>query len=61
MPWLEQRNNDLIESRHPLREVLMAQTGLSEADRNVFLREAYRAATELLPAVWMPPAGIRIL
>ncbi|MFF0579181.1 HNH endonuclease [Streptosporangium saharense] len=54
MPWLEQRNNDLIESRHPLREVLMAQTGETVAARHAFLRLAYRRATELLPVVWTP-------
>ncbi len=59
MPWLEQRNNDLIESRHPLREVLMAQTGGTAADRHATLKRAYQRATELLPAVWSPPAGPR--
>ncbi|TYB46007.1 HNH endonuclease [Nonomuraea sp. PA05] len=60
MPWLEVRNNDLIESRHPLREVLMAQTGATAAERHEFLKRAYRRATELLPAVWTPPiAGYR--
>ncbi|MEU9831302.1 HNH endonuclease signature motif containing protein [Streptosporangium sp. NPDC048047] len=54
MPWLEQRNNDLIESRHPLRDVLIAQTGATPARRRVFLKDAYRRATELLPAVWTP-------
>ncbi|MEV4096715.1 HNH endonuclease [Streptosporangium saharense] len=54
MPWLEQRNNDLIESRHPLREVLMAQTGETATARHAFLRLAYRRATELLPVVWTP-------
>ncbi|MFB4273087.1 HNH endonuclease [Nonomuraea sp. GTA35] len=56
MPWLEQRNNDLIESRHPLREVLMTQTGATAAERRDFLKLAYRRATELLPVVWTPPA-----
>ncbi|MEW9554057.1 HNH endonuclease [Nonomuraea sp. NPDC050783] len=60
MPWLEQRNNDLIESRHPLREVLMAQTGETAAARHATFKLAYQRATELLPAVWMPPAGVRI-
>ncbi|MEU1734378.1 HNH endonuclease signature motif containing protein [Streptosporangium sp. NPDC020145] len=57
MPWLEQRNNDLIESRHPLREVLMTQTGETAAIRHATLKLAYRRATELLPAVWTPPTG----
>ncbi|PRX52615.1 HNH endonuclease [Nonomuraea fuscirosea] len=60
MPWLEQRNNDLIESRHPLREVLMAQTGETAAARHATLKLAYQRATELLPAVWAPPAGAHI-
>jgi HNH endonuclease len=57
MPWLEQRNNDLIESRHPLREVLMAQPGETAAVRHAALKRAYQRATELLPIVWTPPAG----
>ncbi|TKK90363.1 hypothetical protein FDA94_04980 [Herbidospora galbida] len=57
MPWLEQRNNDLIESLHPLREVLMAQTGATSALRHTTLKRAYEQATELLPSVWTPPAG----
>ncbi|GHH64849.1 hypothetical protein GCM10017673_08240 [Streptosporangium violaceochromogenes] len=57
MPWLEQRNNDLIASHHPLREVLMTQIGRTAAERHITLKRAYRRATELLPAVWTPPAG----
>ncbi|MEV6985601.1 HNH endonuclease signature motif containing protein [Sphaerisporangium sp. NPDC051017] len=60
MPWLEQRNNDLIESRHPLREALMAQTGETAAIRHHTLKRAYQWATELLPIVWTPPAGAHI-
>lgn len=60
MPWLEQRNNDLIESRHPLREVLMAQTGETVTVRHATLKLAYQRATELLPAVWTPPADAHI-
>ncbi|WP_248959983.1 HNH endonuclease [Sphaerisporangium perillae] len=60
MPWLEQRNNDLIESRHPLREVLIAQTGETATVRHATLKLAYQRATELLPAVWTPPAGAHI-
>lgn len=54
MPWLEQRNNDLIESRHPLREILMAQTGATTVVRHSTLKLAYQRATELLPVVWTP-------
>ncbi|WP_063819264.1 HNH endonuclease [Herbidospora cretacea] len=60
MPWLEQRNNDLIESRHPLREVLMVQTGATAAIRHATLRLAYQRATESLPAVWTPPTGAHV-
>ncbi|MET8157779.1 HNH endonuclease [Sphaerisporangium sp. NPDC005289] len=60
MPWLEQRNNDLIESHHPLREVLMAQTGKTEAARRHTLKRTYQWATELLPIVWTPPRGAHI-
>ncbi|MBB5964232.1 HNH endonuclease domain-containing protein [Planomonospora venezuelensis] len=58
MTWLEQRNNDLIESRHPLREVLMAQTGATVTVRHATLKRAYQQATELLPAVWTPPTSM---
>ncbi|MFI6796161.1 HNH endonuclease [Streptosporangium canum] len=61
MPWLEQRNNDLIESRHPLREVLMAQTGNTAAVRHATLKRAYQRATELLPTVWTPSVGDHIV
>ncbi|WP_432929188.1 HNH endonuclease [Microbispora sp. CA-135349] len=60
MPWLERRNNDLIESRHPLRDVLMAQTGDTVAARHATLKRAYQRATEQLPVVWTPPAGAHI-
>jgi len=54
MPWLVRRNNDLIRSHHPLRETLILQTGVTEEARQRFIVEAYRAATEGLPAVWVP-------
>ena len=54
MPWLVQRNNDLIRSHHPLRETLILQTGATEGAREHFIVDAYRAATEALPAVWRP-------
>lgn len=55
MPWLERRNNDLIDSRHPLREVLLAQTGQTPAVRHATLKSAYQHAAEALPTVWLPP------
>ncbi|GII66800.1 hypothetical protein Skr01_68850 [Sphaerisporangium krabiense] len=55
MPWLEQRNNDLIDSRHPLRETLITQTGATATTRRENLKNAYRTATELLPSTWTPP------
>ncbi len=55
MPWLVQRNNDLIRSHHPLRETLMLQTGSTPGERERFVIDAYRAATEALPSVWIPP------
>jgi 5-methylcytosine-specific restriction endonuclease McrA len=58
MPWLQQRNDDLIASHHPLRQTLMAQTGNTAAVRAATLRAAYRLATERLPATWTPLRGL---
>ncbi|MBB2900479.1 hypothetical protein FHR75_001267 [Kineococcus radiotolerans] len=55
MPWLERRNNDLISSHHPLREILIAQTGATPPARHLMLRDTYRHATETLPAIWTTP------
>jgi 5-methylcytosine-specific restriction endonuclease McrA len=41
---LRRRNEFLIGSHHPLRETLMLQTGIGEADRLGFLRAAYQLA-----------------
>ncbi len=54
MPWLEKRNEDLIESKHPLRETLMLQTGATKKQRWNFLDRTYTAATTEIPAVWRP-------
>jgi len=51
---LEQRNNFLIDSHHPLRETLMRQTGNSAADRADFLRVSYQAALTKLIHTWEP-------
>ena len=61
MPWLVQRNNDLIRSHHPLRETLMLQTGSAPGERERFVIDAYRAATEALPSVWIPPQVLSTL
>jgi hypothetical protein len=49
---LERRNNFLIESHHPLRETLIAQTGASERERTGFLRARDREAMERLVQRW---------
>jgi len=57
LPYLERlhrRNKFLIDSHHPLRETLMAQTGPGEHERRAFLAEAYRGAAELLIQRWKP-------
>ena len=41
---LHRRNEFLITSHHPLRETLMAQTGVTPAFRAAFLQSNYRAA-----------------
>ncbi|SDR23442.1 hypothetical protein SAMN04489764_4312 [Thermostaphylospora chromogena] len=51
MPWLEQRNNDRIKSRHPLCNVFMTQTSDTAAIRHATLKCAYQRMIELLPAV----------
>jgi hypothetical protein len=56
IPWLEQRNNDLIASHHPLRETLLSQTGPTVEARRTMLRRVYQLATERLPKVWPPHA-----
>ena len=54
MPWLEKRNEDLIESKHPLRETLMMQTGATKQERLNFLDRTYTEATTEIPTVWRP-------
>ena len=50
---LYRRNEYLIVSHHPLREALIAQTGVSPRDRWRFLKKVDERATELLPgAKW---------
>ena len=51
---LHRRNNYLIESHHPLRETLVAQTGLTQAVREHFLQKQYDWARSLLIHQWEP-------
>lgn len=51
---LHQRNNYLIESHHPLRETLIAQTGATETLRRQFLQYEYSTAKSLLVHDWAP-------
>lgn len=51
---LEQRNNYLISSHHPLRETLMKQTGNNDTLRHEFLQTSYTNAKELLIHTWSP-------
>lgn len=46
---LYRRNEHLIISHHPLREALIAQTGVNPRYRWRFLKEVDKGATELLP------------
>jgi hypothetical protein len=51
---LHTRNEFLIDSHHPLRETLMAQTGTSEPERRSFLSDFHANALGALIHVWEP-------
>ncbi len=51
---LHARNEYLIGSSLPLREVLCSDTGQSPSSRIGFLYAAYKVATELLITTWEP-------
>ena len=51
---LHKRNNFLIDSHHPLRETLIAQTGATESLRQRFLQQEYDTAKLLLIHHWSP-------
>ena len=51
---LHRRNRFLIDSHHPLRETLMAQTGATEDDRSRFLQDVDTWAIEHLVHRWAP-------
>lgn len=48
------RNEYLIGSNHPLKETLMQQTGIKEADRKTFIADFYSTAWALLLNRWEP-------
>lgn len=50
------RNEFLISSHHPLREVIIAQTGATEKDRRSFLSHIDREAVNVLIHRWSAPA-----
>lgn len=45
---LHKRNEFLISSHHPLRKTIMEQTGKTEADRTLFLKDIDRRAVNIL-------------
>lgn len=53
---LYKRNEYLIQSHHPLRETLIAQTGMTAENRKSFLQNVYECAYSYRIARWEPPA-----
>lgn len=51
---LNQRNEFLITSHHPLKETLIAQTGRNESQRRSFLQTHYNEAIKRLIHTWQP-------
>ena len=51
---LHARNNFFIDSHHPLRETLIAQTGKSEKERISYLQHVYNLAITKLINSWEP-------
>jgi hypothetical protein len=49
---LHRRNTFLIDSHHPLRETLIAQTGATAASREAFLQRQFTSAKLLLVHEW---------
>lgn len=52
---LHKRNEFLISSHHPLRETIIQQTGVTEAERASFLRRVDQRAISLLIHRWETP------
>ena len=48
------RNNFFIDSHHPLRETLIAQTGKTNKERISFLQNVYNLAITKLINTWEP-------
>ena len=58
---LHRRNEYLINSHHPLKETLIAQTGKAEQNRKGFLQQNYNTAKRILVHSWEPtPKGSKI-
>jgi 5-methylcytosine-specific restriction endonuclease McrA len=55
MCWLEERNEHLITSHHPLRETLSTQLGQDATLRREALARRHTAATEMIRSTWKPP------
>jgi 5-methylcytosine-specific restriction endonuclease McrA len=54
---LNLRNNWLIDSHHPLRETLIAQTGATEQKRASFLQQCDQLAIDAIPSRWRPSSS----
>ena len=58
---LNERNNWLVDSHHPLRETIMMQTGAEAEQRVSFLRTRQQIAREALIHEWEPRVSIPTL
>ena len=54
MERLARRNTFFVESHHPLRETIIAQTGRTELERLKHLERVYKIAKDHLNRVWRP-------
>ncbi len=54
MARLDERNNWLVGSHHPLRETIMLQTGVDTETRTSFLRARQQIARDHLIHEWEP-------
>ena len=52
---LNERNEYLIDSNHPLKETIIRQTGKDKAKREAFLQSVYNEAKFKLIHTWDPP------
>ncbi len=55
MPWLIRRNDDLIASKHPLRQTLINQTGGTPTARAATVLAAHAEAATRHQVTWTPP------